>query len=154
MPSQVMITTQLFFAKGNVYAGSFWNKITFCNLGVSDVSSEKLSEELQEYVSLLYGVKGESVNEARYDIFDRTFSKEKKITDISLLPPCQQTLELHILRACFIAREWRSADINDYESRNSVDGWNEQMEPKWVETMMPEDVQELFIDNKYEDFSD
>ena len=33
-------------------------------------------------------------------------------------------------------------------------GWNEEMEPKWMETMMPEDMQELFIDNECEDFSE
>ena len=41
---------------------------TFCNIGVLDFPSESLCKELEEYVSLLYGVKGKDVNEARYDI--------------------------------------------------------------------------------------
>lgn len=44
---------------------------TFCHLGASEALSAHLSEELEEYVSLLYGVKTKNVNEARYVIFDR-----------------------------------------------------------------------------------
>ena len=95
------------------------------------------------------------LNKARFAIFDSKLSKDKKIIDISMIPPCQQTLALHVLRANFIAREWRSADISDYESRNSVEnGWNEKMQPKWLEMVMPEDVQELFINHEYEGFSE
>ena len=114
-----------------------------------------LTLELEEYFSLLYGVKGKDVNEARYDIFDRKFSKDKKIADISLLPLCKQALALHILCANFITREWRAADVTVCDGGNIVDnGWNEIMEHKWVETVLPEDVRELLIENDYEDFSE
>ena len=57
-----------------------------------------------------------------------------------------------------MTREWRSAGIKDHEGTDACDnGWNEEMELKWMETMMPEDVQELFIDhvdNECGDFSE
>ena len=71
---------------------------TFCNLGVSEIPSAMVTEELEEYVSLLYGAKKKRVNEARYMIFDNKLSKQNKIMDMALLPPCQQTLKFHILR--------------------------------------------------------
>ena len=46
---------------------------TVCNLGASDVPSTKLTDELEEYVSYLYGAKNKRVNEARHVIFDRSF---------------------------------------------------------------------------------
>lgn len=114
---------------------------TFSNLGVS--SAEELESDLEEYVALLYSIKGKSVNEARYTIFDRKFTKQNKIIDMSLLPPCQQTLKLHILRSNFIAREWRSAIVISYEAGNIVgNGWTESLELRWLEKVMPDDVQE------------
>ena len=106
----------------------------------------------------LYGVKTKNNSEARDAIFDRKLMREQKLTDIALLPPCRQTLQLLKFRAHFIDREWRSAGIKDYEGTDACDnGWNEEMELKWMETMMPEDVQELFIDhvdNECGDFSE
>ena len=130
---------------------------TFCNLGVADYPSQRVLDELEEYTSLLYGVKCKEVNEARYTIFERKLSKDKKITDMSVLPPCHQTLDLHIRRANFIAKEWRSAHISNSESTSSREnGWNEQMEPKWFEIAMPDDVEELFTNEDFadEDFSE
>ena len=124
---------------------------TFSNLGVS--SAETLEADLEEYVALLYGIKCKSVNEARYILFDRKFTKQNKITDVSLLPPCQHTLRLHILRSNFIAREWRSAVLCSYEAGNIADnGWTESLELRWLEKVMPDDMQELFIDHDCEDF--
>ena len=77
---------------------------TFCNLEISDIPSATVIEELEEYASFLYGTK-KRVNKTRYMMFESKLSKQNKIMDMALLPPCQETLKLHILRSNFIARE-------------------------------------------------
>ena len=62
-----------------------------------------------------------------------------------------------MLLALDIAKEWRSAHISNSESTSSREnGWNEQMEPKWFEIAMPDDVEELFTNEDFadEDFSE
>jgi hypothetical protein len=123
----------------------------FGKLGVSAV--EEIEADLEEYVSFLYNIKGKRVNEARYAIFDRKYTKQNKAVDMSMLPPCQQTLKLHILRSSFIAEEWRSAVESSHDTGNILEnGWTESMELRWPETVMPEDVRELFVDNASEEF--
>lgn len=79
-------------------------------------------------------------------IFDNKLSKQNKIMDMALLPPCQQTLKLHILRSNFIARQWRNAHIITSDIGDITDcGWTNTNEPKWAEIVMPEDVKELFF---------
>ena len=50
----------------------------------------------EKYVCQLYGGKREgNVNDARYKMCKDTYEKKMVIPDLSLLPPCQETLTLH-----------------------------------------------------------
>ena len=64
------------------------------------------------------------MNEAGRQIFWEKFHKENKIMDLSLLPPCQSSLELRCKRANFIAKMWRDASNPMLLSDNLVmRGW-------------------------------
>ena len=44
-----------------------------------------------------------SVDKLRYKMFMQKFEKEGKVLDLSLLPPCKANLQLHIMRANYVA---------------------------------------------------
>eukprot|EP00794_Sanderia_malayensis_P001662 gene1662-1851_t len=49
---------------------------------------------------------------------------------------------------------WRSSLVPESQLGDSVDnGWTEELEPKWFERMMPDDIEDLFVDMEYEEFS-
>ena len=96
---------------GNDYISSFFRKsklmcwkvmktkhefqTIFANLGNSRTVSEELTKGLEEYVCNLYGSKEVDVNKIRYKMFQRKFTRANKIIDLSLLPPCKDTLTRH-----------------------------------------------------------
>ena len=88
------------------------------------------------------------MNEARKDIFWEKFEKYGKVIDLSLLPPCQTSLELHSKRASFVARMWRNASNPilslDHPSNH---GWLADMAINWTEEAYPEDIAELLIES-------
>ena len=116
---------------------------------------EDLSIELEEYVSHLYGIKGQNINKARHAIFNAKLEKQKKICDISLLPPCKQALYFHSLRANFIAHQLRTSLEPESQLGEVVDnGWTGELEPKWLENVMPADIKELFVNLEWEEYSE
>jgi hypothetical protein len=72
------------------------------------VLSKDLFLGLQELVCFLYGQKMKSVNEARWSMFHSKYIRENKITDLSVLPPCESVLKLHTMRANTIAYVWHN----------------------------------------------
>ena len=84
----------------------------FANLGNSRAVSEELIKGLEKYVCNLYSSKEVDVNKTRYKMFQRKFTRENKIIDLSLLPPCKNTLTRHIKRANTIAYIWKSSPIS------------------------------------------
>ena len=53
---------------------------------------------LEEFICLLYGSRRvKKVDDLRHQLFQKTYQQKNKIIDLSLLPPCQQTLRLHSL---------------------------------------------------------
>ena len=125
----------------------------FGELGRDNDLSESLMLRLEAFVCKLYGEKRlESVNEARQAIFWRSFEKNNKVIDLSLLPPCKCSLEKHIARANLVARIWRQASqsiINVQEPVNH--GWLEDMSIDWVTKRYPEDIAVLLcvVDKRY-----
>ena len=100
-----------------------------------------------------------SVNELRNKIFLQKFEREKKIIDLSLLPPCQANLKLHTMRANYVASIFRKADrlfLNLEEPMNH--GWDERGRVIWSSVCYPDDVSELLITceehEENEDFSE
>ena len=92
---------------------------TFKELGQNESMSDALHLKLEKFVCHLYGKpRYNSTNKLRYDIVRQKYLlkgqnllSSVKGLDISLLPPCQQALKMHSLRANYQAMIWRQADI-------------------------------------------
>ena len=124
----------------------------FGELGSQDSVSESTATGLEKFVCSLYGEKRlSSVNRVRKIIFWRSYSRDNKVIDLSLLPPCQTSLERHIRRANYVARIWRQAshpmmNIQDPQFH----GWNEDLSTDWISVPYPEDISELLLANDEE----
>ena len=112
-----------FFKKGKEICWKLvrkYEKFERCliNLGIESSLSSSSFSTLQEFVSVLYGRKLKSVNEACYAIFEKKRQKENKIIDMAALPPCENVLHLHSKRANAVAYMWRNAVNPIVEFRN------------------------------------
>ena len=120
----------------------------FAYLGSSFQIPEDSMKGLEKFVCALYrNQRISSVNEMCYNIFVQKFEKEKKIIDLSLLPPCQTNLELHIKRANYVAAIYRQADHLNLaleDPRNH--GWDDKGNVVWSNICYPEDISELLFD--------
>ena len=147
---------------GNDYVSSFFKKgkalcwkvlqqnerfvMTFTLLGSSWQIEERTIDDLEEYVCLLYGCRQKKVNEARKHLFDRKYLNKEKIIDISLLPPCQSALKLHILGANVVARIWNCAGESMVEMPDLTEhGWHSDLTTKWIEQAFPNEVEEILL---------
>ena len=120
---------------------------TNCNL-----TNDQL-QGLEHFICTTFGKKRlHSVNEARRQIFWEKLQKDNKIIDLSLLPPCQSSLELHCKRANFVAKMWRDASNPMLLSDNPVmHGWLPDMNIEWIKEAYPSDITELLFDSDVED---
>ena len=101
---------------------------TFSRLGVYNRINEDLVASLEKSVCRLYGVKRLTcINSTRKKIFWRNFARDEGIADLSLLPPCESSLLLHISRANYVARIWRQASLPlSNGCRGCRDAWLER----------------------------
>ena len=150
---------------GNDYVSSFlrkgkkacWNKMkdnqefleTFSLLGTDVEPSENVVRGLEKYVCSLYAeTRLDAVNDARRKIFWRTFARDKKITDLSLLPPCGASLRKHIQRSSYVASLWRQANDPQISVGDATNhGWKTDLTPDWIDEPYPEDIAELLIES-------
>ena len=96
----------------------------------------------------MYGSKEVDVNKTRYKMFPRKFTRENKIIDLSLLPPCKDTLTRHIKRASTIAYIWRSSPISKVVLLDlSTCGWTVCGEINWMNVPFPEDAKDLLVND-------
>ena len=95
---------------------AFWKallkKEEFINLFTDLVSSfrvpDHITQGLEKFVCTLYGNHPlSSANEMCYKMFVQKFDNKKKMLYLSLSPPCQTNLELHIERANYLAMVYR-----------------------------------------------
>ena len=103
---------------------------SFTNLGETLTLSDKTSKTIEKFVCALYGKEGEtSVNSARFSLFTARYGTRDRLSldtgiDISLLPPCKTSLQLHILRANYQAYIWKHAHVPDIELPSPTNqGW-------------------------------
>ena len=92
-----------FFRKGKAICWKIVEKYprfvsTFTSLGLSWDLTAEIVDAVEDYVCLLYGSKKKRVNVARSEMFERKHVNQRKVIDISHLPPCQSTLLLHSRR--------------------------------------------------------
>ena len=91
----------------------------FKELGERDTLSQDMLLQLERFVCHLYGKPTHSnVNKLRFDLVTQKYFLKGQSPlscvhglDISLLPPCQQALRMHIMRANYQAHIWKQAHI-------------------------------------------
>ncbi len=143
-----------FFRKGKQ---AFWKAMSseeefvrlFTRLGSSSQVSDHLVDGLEKFVCVLYRNKRvSSVNLLRHKLFVQKFEREKKIIDLSLLPPCKENLTLHIQRSNYVAMIFRKANDLMLDLDTPVyHGWDEAGSVRWCSTCFPDDISELLLDS-------
>ena len=75
----------------------------------------------------------------------------ESIIDLSLLPPCQSTLYLHILHFNYIARIWKCSLLKVVKCSSIMEnGWMENVEIIWVDDAFPDDIVEILVDEGFD----
>ena len=140
-----------FFRKGK---GIGWNSMiktdkfvdAFTKLGDEWHMTDELKIEIEEYVCKLYTSKKTSINETRLQIFMKKHASQNKLIDLSILPPCLASLNLHMERANYIAKIWKCATVSMVHPPNFTEhGWNQHAEIIWIDEPFPNDINELLI---------
>ena len=145
---------------GNDYASSFFRKSkshcwqiveknnrfvdAFSRLGTEWSIDADLLSKLEEYVCNIFGKKKKEVNTVRYEIFKDVYEKKGKIQDLSLLPPCRQSLHLHCQRSNYIAKVWRSCLQANIDFANiNQNGWSADGKIIWIDAAYPTEVEQI-----------
>ena len=86
------------------------------------------------------------VNDVRYELFNKKYARENKVIDLSLIPPCQSTLMLHLRRSKYVVSIWKKLllarfDLLDVHGH----GWNQDYTIKWIEKTFPNNINELLL---------
>ena len=85
---------------------------------------EELIPLLEEYICSLFGKnKKKDVNLLRYEIFQNVYEKKGKIIDLSLLPPCHESLVLQSERCNYVTKIWRSCLKGDMQHEEKKRSW-------------------------------
>ena len=112
------------------------------------VLSEEMKMTLELFVCKLFSSKKISVDEVRLQMFTKKHVIQNKVIDLSVLPPCQSSLLLHMDRANYVAALWKHSMHATIDSPEIWDhGWNVDGSINWVEQVFPEDVIEIIMDN-------
>eukprot|EP00794_Sanderia_malayensis_P002234 gene2234-2545_t len=104
-----------FFGKGKASCYKIYTKFphlqaAFCNLGNLFTVDEQTKVALREFICKVYGIgRLNDVDEARRELFWNRLRRDNRISDLSVLPPCNRTTEIHIKRANFVALMWKMA---------------------------------------------
>ena len=155
---------------GNDYVSSFFRKSKshcwqvveknnrfvhmFSQLGAEWSIDEDQLSKLEEYVCNVFGKKKKDVNAVRYEIFKNVYERKGKIQDLSLLPPCRQSLQLHCQRSNYIAKVWRSclqANIDFADTEQN--GWSTDGKIVWIDAAFPEEIEQFFSGEESNDDS-
>ena len=111
----------------------------FTKLGTDWHMKEQQVNAIEQYACALYKSKKKPVNDVRYDLFEKKQSKEVKIIDLLLIPPCFSSLYLQIKRANFVSKLWKSTHIAQLILPNIDEhGWNTGGSIAWILDPYPE----------------
>ena len=127
---------------------------TFKLLGEDWQLNSELVVALESFVCHLYGQKDTDINKVRRKMFEKKFVKEEKVIDLSLLPPCQSTLYLDILRSNYVARIWKCSLLNVVEYPGIMqNGWMENGEIVWVDDAFPDNIMDILVGEDFDEGS-
>ena len=78
----------------------------------------------------------------------KKYATQKKVVDLSLLPPCKQVLRLQSARANAIATMWKSSTIPETNLSEIINiGWYFDMSIQWTENQFPENLTDMLLDS-------
>ena len=81
-------------------------------------------------------------------MFHKKYMKENKVIDLSLLPPCKDTLVRHIRRANTISSIWKKSINSNIEIPDlSTCGWTTSGDIDWLGESFPENILVILINN-------
>ena len=90
------------------------------------------------------------MNVVRPKLFEKKYTKEGKVIDIPLLPPCNSALILHIKRANYVAKMWKSSLMYWFDSDDiSKNGWLPDGSTNWADDIFSCDVEETLCDPSF-----
>ena len=102
---------------------------------------------LEEFTCLLYGLRDNSVDVVRHKILEKKYSKDDKVVELALLPPCRLVLLFHAQRANYVAKLWRSSLTSFVEMPPIFEnGWNNDSTILWVDDVFPYDVTDILCE--------
>ena len=115
----------------------------------------EVTQSIEKYVCALYGrSKLHSVNEDRSSIFWDKYSKDKKVVELCMLPPCFGNLELHLKRSNYVAYIFRHANRLQLNlDQPSLHGWSETPF-RWMDEYFPNDSHAVLITANEEESED
>ena len=121
-------------------------------LGQSWDLSEDIEKVLEKFVCKLYRSRKNSVNEVRFQLFER---KQKKGVISKSAPPSKSALHLHFERANYVARIWKLAGTAMVSPPSPAGcGWDVDGDVEWIEDMFPDDITTLFLGLEMDSESD
>ena len=154
-------TTSAFVRRGKVKPLTLLKKHpeflpTFHALGSRVEIEDRVFKDLEKFTCLMYGSKLGDINSLRYEKFIERFSAKpgEVLTsyngvDMSLLPPCRESLKMHVRRANYQALIWKKAD----QATPSIPGpdghgWNTNVEGEleicWTNgNLMPQELADI-----------
>ncbi|KAG1650805.1 putative Dol-P-Glc:Glc(2)Man(9)GlcNAc(2)-PP-Dol alpha-1,2-glucosyltransferase [Nymphon striatum] len=104
---------------------------------------------IEEYVCSLFMKGKRDINEVRYEMFKNIYEKKSRIQDLSLLPPCRDTLNLRSKRCNYVAKVWKSSLQATIEfDVITANGWSEEGKVIWMNEAFPPDVTEILMDTE------
>ena len=140
----------------------------FQDIGNQPHISEKTRKDLEKFTCKIYGgTVISNIDTLRYLKAKERFRFhakgtrlvfEKDNADLSLLPPCRTSLQLHIDRANYQTYVWKQS-LNAYPELPSLEenGWkleNGQLAMRWGYNMFPSELEEVLIQSAEDTDSD
>lgn len=140
------------------------SQVAFATLGSSKEVPPDVIQELESFACSIYGRKAlKTINEARLDLFLKTYKPKKKnplVTvrgiDGSSLPPCRNVLMQHISRSNYICGTWNYAtQVTPNILHPELHGWelsNGKYSVRWFTgDMVPSKIRDIIIEENEED---
>ena len=131
----------------------------FQDIGEQPHTSDITRKGLEKFTCKIYGGSEISnINTLRYLKAQERFPQKgakllfkKYNADLSLLPPCLLSLQLHIDRANYQTYVWKQA-LNAYPELPSLEenGWqfeNSQLVIRWGDKMFPQELEEVLLES-------
>lgn len=129
------------------------------DIGEHENLTDEVKCQLEKFVCKMYNSEHESINELRYQRVCSKFHTKNNVispkssTDLSMLPPCQQSLDLHLKRVNYQVRIWKTA-LQQFPELPPVElhGWkhcNNALSIDWGEKMFPTELTDILASESH-----